>query len=145
MLALERMTDTGFGRIINVTSFADINPTYLSSAYSVSKGACRILTRSMVRDLSDRFPNIVINEWIPGALQTKMGLETGLDPAEVAKWGTALALWRDPDLSGATFVKDVEHLPSLSLKRRLWNKISGQTVTARSLSNVSTTGTDFKV
>jgi NAD(P)-dependent dehydrogenase (short-subunit alcohol dehydrogenase family) len=126
MLALERMVQTGRGRILNVTSLADIRPTHLSSAYSVSKGACRILTRAMVVDLADRFPDIVINEWIPGVLNTDMGLAEGNDPKLAARWGAALALWRDPAITGATFIEDREQLSVLSWKRRLFNRVTGQ-------------------
>lgn len=131
MLALERMTQTGFGRIVNVTSFADRRPTHLASAYSVSKGAGRILTRAMVADLGDRFPNIVITDWIPGALNTAMGIPNGHDPAEAARWGASLALWRDPTLNGATFVEDTEMQEPTSLKRRLFDRFSGHRNPAR--------------
>ncbi|WP_299609903.1 SDR family NAD(P)-dependent oxidoreductase [uncultured Tateyamaria sp.] len=131
MLALERMVPRGRGRIINVATFAGNDPTYLASAYSVSKGACRILTKSMVRDLGDRFHDILINDWVPGALQTEMGLPDGTDPAVAAKWGVALALWHDQDLNGVTFDRDCEQLPVLSLKRRLFNKLTGRTKAPR--------------
>lgn len=131
MLALEHMVPRGRGRIINVATFAGNDPTYLASAYSVSKGACRILTKSMVRDLGDRFHDILINDWVPGALQTEMGLPDGTDPALAAKWGVALALWHDQDLNGVTFDRDCEQLPVLSLKRRLFNKLTGRTKAAR--------------
>ena len=77
-LALEDMADAGFGRIVNVTSFADIAPLPASGAYSVSKGAQRILTRVLLADLSDRLPDIVISDWLPGMLATEMGIPDGL-------------------------------------------------------------------
>ncbi|MEM1159306.1 MAG: SDR family oxidoreductase [Pseudomonadota bacterium] len=126
MLAIERMIPRGHGRIVNVGTFAGDNPTYLASAYSVSKGASRILTKAMVRDLADRFPNIVITDWMPGALQTRMGIPSGIPPEQAAKWGAALALMNDPDLNGATFERDLQHLPQLSLKRRLLNALTGR-------------------
>lgn len=133
MLALQRMVPVGAGRIVNVTSFAGNNPTHHSAAYSVSKGAGRILTASMVRDLEDRFPDIVISDWIPGALKTSMGIPEGIDPAEAAKWGAQLAMMRDPDLNGATFLEATEHLAPQSLKRRVFYKLTGRTLTPRSL------------
>ncbi len=133
MCALDQMTQTGFGRIINVVSFADVRPAHLSSAYSVSKGAARILTRAMVADLGDRFPNIVISDWVPGALKTEMGVPDGHDVETAARWGAAFALWRDPSLNGSTFFENREHLASVSFKRRLLNRITGQRVTARTL------------
>lgn len=117
--ALRRMADTGRGRILNVSTFADLAPIPASSAYSVSKGAARILTRALIADVCDRFPDIVINDWMPGALATGMGIPDGLDPAVAARWGIALALWHDRSLTGTIWERDTEQLPPRSLKRRL--------------------------
>ncbi|MDT8328016.1 MAG: SDR family oxidoreductase [Roseovarius sp.] len=117
--ALEGMVQTGFGRIMNVSTFADIAPLPASSGYAVSKGAARILSRAMIADLADRFPDIVINDWMPGMLATRMGVAHGLDPAQSARWGAALALWHDPALSGSVFERDREILPPRGLKGRL--------------------------
>ncbi len=121
--ALETMCQTGVGRIVNVASFADVAPMAASSAYSVSKGAARILTRALVADLGDRFPDIIITDWLPGMLATQMGISEGLDPAIAARWGVDLALWHDPSLNGAVFEQDRELLPPQSLKRRVLNKL----------------------
>ncbi len=123
LAALKSMAETGEGRILNVASFADIAPLPASSAYSVSKGAGRILTRALVADLGDRFPDIVITDWLPGMLATGMGIADGLPPETAAKWGAKLALWHDPSLNGVTFEMDRELLPPQSLKRRLKNKL----------------------
>ena len=133
MMALEHMVASGYGRIVNVVSFADIHPAHLSSAYSVSKGAGRILTKAMVTDLADRFPEIVINNWIPGALSTKMGIPDGHDPKKAAKWGAELALWHDPSIMGTTFVENREHLSQPSLKRRIFNALTRRTPLPRYL------------
>ena len=117
--ALDGMMETGMGRIVNVATFADIAPLPASSAYAVSKGAARILTRALVADLGDRFPDIVITDWMPGMLATGMGIADGLDPAISAGWGAALALWHDRTLNGATFEMDREVLPPRGLKGRL--------------------------
>jgi NAD(P)-dependent dehydrogenase (short-subunit alcohol dehydrogenase family) len=124
--ALVDMTERGFGRIVNVGSFADIAPAPVSAAYSVSKGALRVLTRALNADLADRFPNIVINDWMPGVLNTKMGLATGADPTHVANWGAKLALWHDPKLSGVVFEGDRSLAPHVGLKRRILMKITRQ-------------------
>ncbi|SMD03054.1 SDR family NAD(P)-dependent oxidoreductase [Primorskyibacter flagellatus] len=139
ILALERMVEHGQGRIINVATFAGSRPAPLASAYSVSKGACRILTQAIVEDLKDRFPDIVITDWVPGALNTQMGIPDGIAPETAAQWGVALALWRDPDLNGATFVQDQEHLSTLSLKRRLLNKLTGRAKAPRRILPTSRT------
>lgn len=121
--ALEAMLQTGIGRIVNVGSFADLAPLPCSAAYSVSKGAARILTRALVADLSDRFPDIVISTWMPGILATEMGLSDGLDPAIAARWGASLALWHDRSLNGAVFERDREVLEHRSLKGRIKDRI----------------------
>ena len=88
----------------------------------------------MVVDLADRFPDIVINDWIPGVLNTGMGVADGQDPAKAARWGAALALWRDRSLNGATFVEDIEHLSPASLKRRIFDRLVGQRQAPRRIS-----------
>lgn len=117
--ALQDMAPRGKGRILNVASYADIAPLPASAAYSVSKGAARVLTRAMVADLSDRFPGIVIGDWLPGALATRMGIPDGLRPEDAARWGVKLALMRDPALTGTVFERDMELLPPRGLKRKL--------------------------
>lgn len=117
--ALRQMVLTGVGRIMNVSTFADLDPLPATAAYAVSKGAVRIYTRALVADLADRFPQIVINDWMPGALATGMGAPDGLDPAVAARWGVELALWHDPSLTGTVFERDRELLPPRSLKGRV--------------------------
>lgn len=121
--ALDDMLDTGFGRIMNVATFADIAPLPASSAYSVSKGAARIFTRALIADIGDRFPGIVINDWMPGMLATRMGIPNGLRPERAAKWGAQLALWHDPSLTGTTWEMDREIPPPRSLKRRIADRV----------------------
>ncbi|SMY06876.1 SDR family oxidoreductase [Flavimaricola marinus] len=121
--ALARMVPNGAGRIVNVASMADIAPLPASAAYSVSKGAARVLTKALVADLGDRFPNIVINDWLPGMLATGMGIPDGLDPATAAEWGATLALWDDPSLNGTVWEMDRELPPPRSLKGRIKDKL----------------------
>ncbi len=120
---LDGMLETGFGRIMNVSTFADIAPLPASSAYAVSKGAQRIFSRALVADLGDRFPNIVINDWMPGMLATQMGIPDGLPPETSAKWGAKLALWHDPSLTGTVWEMGQEIPPARSLKRRIADKV----------------------
>jgi NAD(P)-dependent dehydrogenase (short-subunit alcohol dehydrogenase family) len=116
---LPGMVDAGRGRILTVGSYADIAPLPASSAYSVSKGATRILTRALIADLGDRFPRIVIGDWMPGMLATEMGVPEGLAPEVAAGWGAALALWDDPSLTGTIFEMDREIPPPRGLKGRV--------------------------
>lgn len=132
--ALEDMGPRGQGRILNVATFADLNPLPASSAYAVSKGAARIHSRALIADLADRFPGIVISDWMPGMLRTGMGIPDGL-PAEVAaRWGVRLALMCDPSLTGSTFEMGQEILPPRSLKRKLKDALLMRRPRARSLS-----------
>ena len=124
--ALPNMIARGCGRIVNVSTFAHIAPAPTAAAYSVSKGAANILSKSLIADLGDRFPNIVINDWIPGELKTEMGRPEGIDPAQAAEWGVRLALWHDPMLTGRLFERNFEFLESISLKRRLLNRLIGR-------------------
>lgn len=117
--ALQDMAPRGFGRILNVASMADIDPLPCSAAYSVSKGAVTILTRAMVADLGDRFPGIVIGDWLPGMLQTSMGIPDGLQPEKAAKWGAKLARMNDPSLNGAVFEMGAEILPIRGLRGKI--------------------------
>ncbi len=106
--ALDRMAETGLGRIVTVTSFADLGPVPGSGAYSVSKGAQRLFTRALVADIADRFPDILVTDWVPGALATEMGIPDGIPPETAAAWGAELALAHEPGLMGALFDRDRE-------------------------------------
>lgn len=130
---LPDMVARGAGHIVNVTSFAGMSPAPASAAYSVSKGACRIYTHALHADLSDRFPNIIISDWIPGALKTQMGIPSGIAPEVAAAWGVNLAMSTDPALSGQTFNQDQSMPPPQSLKKRVVNKLLGRKVPQVSL------------
>ncbi|WP_425071547.1 SDR family oxidoreductase [Sagittula sp. S175] len=117
--ALDDMVAAGRGRVLNVATFADIAPLPTASAYSVSKGAARVFTRALLADLGDRFPGIVVSDWMPGMLATGMGIADGLAPEVAAEWGARLALSRDVSLSGSVFEMDREVLPEPGLKGRL--------------------------
>lgn len=122
---LPEMVARGKGRIVNVATFADIRPAPRAAAYSVSKGAARIFTKSLVAELGDRFPGIVINDWIPGALATRMGPSDGIAPEDAARWGVTLALRDDRALNGLIFDRNREHQEPRSLRRRLKEKVLG--------------------
>lgn len=117
--ALKQMVQTGHGRILNVSTFADLAPIPASSAYAVSKGAARIFTKALRADIEDRFPNIIVNDWMPGILATDMGFADGIQPEIAARWGVELALWNDASLRGTVWEQNAELLPPRSLKRRL--------------------------
>lgn len=123
---LPDMVETGRGRIVNLSTFAHVSPAPMAAGYSVTKGAALTLTKSLIADLGDRFPNIVINDWIPGELATEMGKPHGIHPKDAAEWGVKLALWHDPMLTGRLFERSFEFLEPESLKRRLVNRLLGR-------------------
>jgi NAD(P)-dependent dehydrogenase (short-subunit alcohol dehydrogenase family) len=133
LAVLPGMVAAGRGRILNVATFAGDAPAPMAAAYSVSKGAARILTRALIADLGDRFPGIVINDWMPGILATDMGRPDGLPPEQAAEWGATLALMDDPSLTGTLWNMDREILPPQSWKRRLLGRLTGQQTLARRL------------
>ena len=121
--ALHRMIDRGKGRIVNVSSFADQAPLPGSSGYSVSKGAIRLFSRALVADLGKRFPDIIVNDWIPGMLDTKIGSPDGLEPRQAAVWGVELCLRRTPDLNGRVFDMNQDVPPERGLKQRIAERL----------------------
>ena len=138
--ALLAMAQRGYGRILNVSTFADLGPIPNSSAYSVSKGAAKVLTRALIADICDRFPDIVINDWMPGALATDMGIPEGLDPAVAADWGARLALCHDRSLTGSIWERDTEHLPPRSLKGKLKDLVLMKQRHARTIADLPMPG-----
>ncbi len=120
---LDNMVQIGFGRILNVSSFAGDFPLPANSAYSVSKGAQRIFSHALTTDLVDRFPDIIVNTWMPGILATNMGTPSGISPDDAATWGTELALCNDRSLMGTTFERGREILPTRSLRRKLTDSL----------------------
>ncbi|WP_270732606.1 SDR family oxidoreductase [Shimia sp. Alg240-R146] len=131
--ALDDMGKTGVGRIVNVSSFADIAPLPCSAAYSVSKGACSVFSRALVADLGDRLPGIVVSTWMPGMLRTDMGLPDGLEPAVAAHWGASLALDADRSLNGTVWEMDREILPTRGIKERIKDALMLRRRAARQL------------
>lgn len=123
---LPAMVANGSGRIINVVTFADVSPLPMAAGYSVSKGALRILTRALVADLGDRFPGIIINDWVPGTHQPRRGIPDGVDPRLAAEWGATLALLRQPQINGKVFLRDREHHAPVSLKGRVRDRVLGR-------------------
>jgi NAD(P)-dependent dehydrogenase (short-subunit alcohol dehydrogenase family) len=123
---LPDMVANGSGRIVNVVTFADVSPAPLAAGYSVSKGALRILTRALVADLGDRFPGIVVTDWVPGTHQPRKGIPDGVDPVVAAEWGATLALLRQPEINGRVFLRDREHQSPRSLKGRVKDRVLGR-------------------
>lgn len=119
MAALAQMVPRGNGRIVLVGSFAGDAPLPGSLGYSVSKAGGRALARALAAETAARLPGIVVSEWMPPILATRMGRPGGADPAVAAEWCAELAMDHDPALHGAVFVGPVEHRAPLRLRRRL--------------------------
>jgi NAD(P)-dependent dehydrogenase (short-subunit alcohol dehydrogenase family) len=95
--AVPGMIERGWGRIINVASYAALSGIAYSSAYSASKHALLGLTRSLALELARH--NITANAICPGWVETGMLREavativtkTGRSPAEARTSILALA------------------------------------------------------
>ena len=85
MISLPPMIEKGYGRIINVGSWADIDPIADSAAYSCTKGAIHSLTKAVSKDLAAHNTDVQIFEWIPGHINTQMSDFTGYAPEEIAE------------------------------------------------------------
>lgn len=131
--ALHNMVHQGRGRILNVTSVSDFAPPPGLSAYAVSKGAGRLLTKALIADLADRFPDIIISDWSPGLLNTRIGARSGEAPELAAKWGAELAQRMDCDLMGSLFRKSTEILPEKSFPARFTDTVLRRKIVPRSL------------
>jgi NAD(P)-dependent dehydrogenase (short-subunit alcohol dehydrogenase family) len=82
--ALPGMLERGFGRILNVGSFAWKGPMPTASAYSTSKGAVSALTKSIACEIDrGRYPDVLVNEFLPGVTRTRMTPDRGDDPMDV--------------------------------------------------------------
>ncbi|KRB85620.1 hypothetical protein ASE00_02185 [Sphingomonas sp. Root710] len=117
------MMRAGHGRIITVGSYADREPIALSSAYAASKGALHALTRAIAVETAATCPGILVNEWIPGALNTGMGVPDGIDPDVAAHWGMALLDLPAGGPNGRQFLRNQLVEPPLSLRQRIKRKI----------------------
>ena len=80
------------GRIINITSVHEDWPMPGNTAYCLSKGGVRMLTRTAGVELAPH--NILVVGVGPGAIATPINLETMKDPAKLAKLNAAIPLGR---------------------------------------------------
>jgi len=120
---LPAMMDRAHGRIVTVGSFADRGPLADSGAYSASKGALHALTRAVAAEVGADYPDLLVNEWVPGSLATRMGVADGHPPERAAAWGLALLDLPAGGPTGQVFVEDRMEEPPLGLKQRLLRKL----------------------
>jgi glucose 1-dehydrogenase len=92
-IAAKQMIKQGAGgRIINITSVHEDWPMPGNTAYCLSKGGMRMLTRTAGVELAKH--NILVVGVGPGAVATPINLSTMNDPARLAKLDAAIPLGR---------------------------------------------------
>jgi glucose 1-dehydrogenase len=92
LAAKQMMKQGGGGRIVNITSVHEDWPMPGNTAYCLSKGAMRMLTRTAGVELAKY--NILVVGVGPGAVATPINLSTMDDPARLAKLNAAIPLGR---------------------------------------------------
>lgn len=118
-MALPGMLARGFGRIINVGSFAWKGPIPNSSSYSVSKAAVHVLTKSLATEIDRRqYPDVLVNELMPGVVKTRMS-ETGIDPNDVYPHVRFVASLPRNGPTGRAFVQSTLYVEDYGLRARL--------------------------
>jgi len=117
--ALPGMLERGFGRIINLGSFAWKRPIANSSAYSASKGAVHAFTKALATEIDrSRYPDVLINELMPGVFRTRMS-EFGEDPSDVYPHVRFVASLPRNGPTGKAFVQSTLHIEDYGLRARL--------------------------
>ena len=102
-LALPGMLERGYGRIINLGSFAWKRPIERAGAYSISKAAVYTLTRAVAVEVDrGRYPNVLVNELVPGAVKTSMSAE-GREAKDVYPEAKTIVLLPPGGAHGETF------------------------------------------
>jgi glucose 1-dehydrogenase len=91
-LAAQQMIKQGGGRIINITSVHEDWPMPGNTAYCLSKGGMRMLTRTAGVELAPH--NILVVGVGPGAVATPINLLTMKDPALMKKLDNSIPLRR---------------------------------------------------
>jgi glucose 1-dehydrogenase len=90
--AKQMIKQGGGGRIINITSVHEDWPMPGNTAYCLTKGGMRMLTRTAGVELAKH--NILVVGVGPGAVATPINLRTMNDPVELAKLNAAIPLGR---------------------------------------------------
>jgi glucose 1-dehydrogenase len=90
--AQQMIKQGGGGRIINITSIHEDWPMPGNTAYCLSKGGMRMLTRTAAVELAPH--NILVVGVAPGAVATPINLSTMTDPALMARLNAAIPLGR---------------------------------------------------
>lgn len=117
--ALPGMLERGFGRILNVGTFAWMGPIANASAYSATKGAIRPLTQALASEIDrQRYPDVLVNEFIPGEVRTRMS-DHGEEPRDIYPHVRAVAGLPRGGPTGQTFLQSRLHVENHGLRARL--------------------------
>ncbi len=119
---LPHMIESGYGRIYNIGSWADLDPAPRSSAYAASKGGLHALTKSIAKDIAHLNLDIEVHEWIPGHLNTQMSDFTGIDPAQSAQWAIQM-VQSNASSKNTIFENDKEWFPPKGLRSRIKDRL----------------------
>jgi glucose 1-dehydrogenase len=92
LAAKQMIKQGGGGRIINMTSIHEDWPMPGNTAYCLSKGGMRMLTRTAGVELAPH--NILVVGVAPGAVATPINVSTMTDPALLQKLNNAIPLGR---------------------------------------------------
>jgi len=92
LAAKQMIAQGGGGRIINMTSVHEDWPMPGNTAYCLSKGGMRMLTRTAGVELGPH--NICVVGVGPGAVNTPINAQTVADPAALAKLDSAIPIGR---------------------------------------------------
>ena len=92
LAAKQMIKQGGGGRIINITSVHEDWPMPGNTAYCLSKGGMRMLTRTAGVELAPH--NILVVGVGPGAVATPINLSTMQDPTKMGKLDAAIPLGR---------------------------------------------------
>jgi glucose 1-dehydrogenase len=92
LAARQMIKQGGGGRVINITSVHEDWPMPGNTAYCLSKGGMRMLTRTAGVELAPH--NVLVVGVGPGAVATPINLSTMKDPALMKKLDTAIPLGR---------------------------------------------------
>jgi len=90
--AKQMIAQGGGGRIINITSVHEDWPMPGNTAYCLSKGGMRMLTRTAGAELAPH--NVLVVGVGPGAVATPINLSTMNDPVKMEKLDTAIPIGR---------------------------------------------------
>lgn len=105
--ALPGMLERGYGRIINIGSFAFKAPFPTAVVYSASKGAVSSLSLGISTEVDPaKYPDVLVNELMPGVFQTRMTPDHGDDPMSAYAYVKNVALLPAGGPHGRIFLKD---------------------------------------